>query len=74
MHACMHTYIHAHTHTYIHGRTVLASLDPTSHKPDRNALMWNPKAIQELSLDKAKLIEETWKFFDGDDEPINWCL
>ena len=53
----------------------LASLQPESESPEKKSIMWNPAALAEFKfVDRCSLVDQTFKFLDGDDEPIQWCV
>jgi len=55
----------------------LATLQPESESPEKKAIMWNPTALADLAkfgFDRNSVVDQTFKFLDGDDEPIQWCV
>jgi hypothetical protein len=52
----------------------LASLQPESDAPEKKSIGWNPAALAEFGIDRDSVNEQTFKFFDGDAEPIQWLF
>jgi len=55
----------------------LATLQPESESPEKKSILWNPTALPDLAkfgFDRNSVVNQTFKFLDGDDEPIQWCV